>query len=334
MLRYYAWALGEKTLGSLPFGKDFYGAVGRVANRDRRGKTQSFTSSLRLARKGKDLIPAGGTVLDIGTGWFHHDAFLLHLAGDYRIYLFDIEDKARLTYIANYLENLLRHSELVAAELGIDETEAQSKIQRLLSLKSREEIYEACGFVPCVTRDVMEPFLAEGSIDFMVSNCVLNHIPPRLLAMELHTLRQMLKPDGRMYHLLGHDDHWTFHDPSANRFNYYRYSDRYYRMFFETKLEYQNRLVKQEWLRIFDRVELEVEDYYPVITDTSRKEIEELPKINERFARYPLEELAIIHSYVLLRKREVPARAGGDLRSERLVEPTAPAHGAALEQST
>ena len=304
MLRYYTWALGEKALGSLPAGRRMYAAVGRLANRDRRGKTQSFTSSLRLARKAKELTPPGGTVLDIGTGWFHHDAFLLHLAGDYRIHLFDIEDKARIEYIRNYLENLLRNSELVAAKLEIDKSEARSKLERLLALGTREEIYEACDFVPCITDEVAEPFLPEETIDFMVSNCVLNHIPPALLGTELRTLRRMLKPDGRMYHLLGHDDHWTFHDRSVNRFNYYRYSDRYYRRLFETKLEYQNRMVKQEWLRLFDRLDLEVEDYFALIDDTSRREITELPKIDERFAGYPLEELAIIHSYVLLGKRQ------------------------------
>ena len=308
MLRYYAWALGEKALGTLPLGRRFYGTVGRVANRRTRGSKQSFASSLRLARKGKELIPAGGAVLDIGTGWFHHDAFLLHLVGDYRIHLFDIEDKARMEYIANYLENLLRHSEMIARELEIDERRVREELERLLSLGSREEIYEACGFVPCITADVTEPFLPTESIDFMVSNCVLNHIPPGVLEEELTALRQMLKPEGRMYHLLGHDDHWTFHDPAANRFNYYRYSDRYYRLFFETKLEYQNRMVKQEWLELFDQLDLEVEDYFPLIDDTSRREIAELPRIDERFARHPLDELAIIHSYVLLRRRE-PAGA-------------------------
>jgi SAM-dependent methyltransferase len=303
MLRYYTWALGEKALGALPFGKSFYGVVGRAANRDSRGRKQSFTSSLRLARKGRELIPPGGTVLDIGTGWFHHDAFLLYLAGDYRIHLFDIEDKARLSYISNYLENLLANCDRISRELEIDPAATEAKLEHLLALGSRGEIYETCGFVPCITSAVTEPFLPEGSIDFMVSNCVLNHIPPSVLTAELNVLRHMLKPEGHMYHLLGHDDHWTFHDPSANRFNYYRYSDRYYRLFFETRLEYQNRLVKQEWLQVFDQAGLEVTDYHPLIDEVSRREIAELPKINERFARYPLDELAIIHSYVLLRRR-------------------------------
>ena len=49
-----------------------------------------------------------------------------------------------------------------------------------------------------------------------------------------------------MYHLIGHDDHWAFHDPSANMFNFYRYSDWYYSLLFES-MEYHNRMVIAEW---------------------------------------------------------------------------------------
>jgi hypothetical protein len=53
-------------------------------------------------------------------------------------------------------------------------------------------------------------------------NCVLTHIPPAIVKPELAALRLMLKPTGKMYMMIGHDDHWTFHDPSANQFIYYR----------------------------------------------------------------------------------------------------------------
>jgi hypothetical protein len=111
----------------------------------------------------------------------------------------------------------------------------------------------------------------------------------------------MLTSEGSMYFLIGHDDHWAFHDPSANKFNYYRYSDKHYRRLFES-FEYHNRLVKQEWLGVFERCGLDVAEYEEYITDDSRKAIADLPHIDSRFAQYPSEDLAIIYSYVLLRK--------------------------------
>ena len=302
MVLYYTWALTEKLLSSIPFGRKVYETVGSVVNRNRKGKRASFTSSFRLVRKGKEIIPPGGTVMDVGTGWFHHDAFLLWLVGDYTIYLFDVADKAKLVYIKNYLQHLRDNIDLLLKELPLEKEITLAKIDSLLKLQSREEIYKVCKFIPCITNKTDKPFLPANSIDFMISNCVLTHIPPHIVVPELKALREMLKPEGRMYFLIGHDDHWAFHDRSVNQFNYYRYSDKYYSSIFDTNFEYQNRMVKQEWLELFANTGLVVDDYYGYITNSSREQIAKLPHIDKRFAQYPREDLAIIYSYFLLRK--------------------------------
>jgi hypothetical protein len=317
---YYTWALTEKTLSYVPGGKAFYRAVGRVVKSRAQGTGEQISTAFPTARKAKELVPSGGAVLDVGTGWFHHDAFLLYLVGDYKIYLFDIEDRAQLNYIRNYLGNLLENVEVIARELNISVADAREKLRELISLPDRRSIYSRCNFVPCITDHVDEPFLPEGSIDFMVSNCVLVHIRPELLMTELVTLRRILRDDGFMYHMLGHDDHWAFHDPSVSwpSFNYLRYSETTYKLLFDTKLEYHNRLVKPEWLDVFTRAGLRVEEYETEVTDESRASVRSLPRLDARYASYPLDDLAAIHSYVLLAKQrpdhdgEAPARPNRD----------------------
>ena len=304
MFLYYLWPATEKMLGYLPFGERIYGTVGLLRHRTSRGKSDNVVSGFPLAREARELVPPGGTVMDVGTGWFHLNAFLLWLVGDYKIYLFDVADKGKLTYIRNYLQHLHDNIDLLVQELGIDRDVSLCKLEALLRLETREEIYEACNFVLCITKDTDTPFLPENSIDFMVSTCVLNHIPPEVLLPELVALRRMLKPEGRMYHHLGHQDHWTYHDRSANQFNYYRYSDRWYRTIFDTKFEFHNRFVKQEWLALFRQCDLEVEEYNANITDKSREQIAKLPHIDSRFAKYPRDDLAITHTYVLLRRKD------------------------------
>ena len=137
---------------------------------------------------------------------------------------------------------------------------------------------------------------------------------------ELVTLRRILRDDGFMYHMLGHDDHWAFHDPSVSwpSFNYLRYSETTYKLLFDTKLEYHNRLVKPEWLDVFTRAGLRVEEYETEVTDESRASVRSLPRLDARYASYPLDDLAAIHSYVLLAKQrpdhdgEAPARPNRD----------------------
>lgn len=303
MLRYCLWALAEKTLSYVPLGKNIYSGLGYLTTRRTRGRDPSVLTSARMTRAAKTFLPTGGSALEIGTGWHHHDAFALYLVGDHTTYLFDIEDKARVPYIKNYLGYLLENADSVAQALEINRETVHAKLEPLLRLKHREDIYAACKFVPCIRRDTSEPFLPENSIDFMISSCVINHIPPRMLVPELHALRRMLKPGGHMYHLIGHDDHWTFHDRFANQFNFYRYSDATYRRFFETQFEYHNRFVKQEWLPIFEQCGLDIEKYEAHVTESSVEQIRTLPHIDARFAKYPLEELAIIYSFVLLRRR-------------------------------
>jgi SAM-dependent methyltransferase len=273
-----------------------------VANAGSRSKRRlaGTPTSYRLVRKARELTPPGGTILDVGTGWHHHDSFMLYLCGDYKVHLFDVEDKSCLQYIKIYLQHLLDNAEEVGRELSLDPEYVRQRLRPLLALPSREDIYRACNFTLLITDQTDRPFLPTASVDFMVSNCVLTHIPPSIVKPELAALRLMLKPGGRMYMMVGHDDHWSFHDRSANQFNYYRYSDRLYSTIFETKFEYQNRMVKSEWLPIFAEASLKVVDYWGHVTDESRREINRLPYIDERFSRYPLDELATVHSYFLL----------------------------------
>ena len=276
MMKYFIWAAAEKALSHVPFGPNFYHAVGYLVHARSNARLMSFATSFPLIRKARDLLPPGGTAIDVGTGWFHHDAFLLRLVSDSVIHLFDVEDKAKLSFIRNYLQHLIVNSARIAQALDIEALSVERKLMPLLKLKTRHEIYDACNFVPCITRRTDEPFLPAGSVDVMVSNCVLTHIPPDVIVPELTAFRYMLKDSGRMYMLVGHEDHWAFHDPSANQFNYYRYSDRTYRRFFETKMEYQNRMVKSEWLALFERVGLVLEGYEATITEESRAQIRSL----------------------------------------------------------
>lgn len=304
MLLYYLWPAAEKMLGYLPFGESLYETVGSLHHRSSRGKSDSFASGFPLARKARELVSPGGVVMDVGTGWFHLNAFLLWLIGDYKVYLFDVADKGRLPFIRNYLQHLYGNIDLLVQELGIDRDVSLRKLAELMRMETREEIYEACNFALCITKNTDTPFLPENSVDFMVSTCVLNHIPPDTLLPELVALRRILKPNGRMFHQLGHQDHWTYHDRSANQFNYYRYSDRWYSTIFDTKFEFHNRFVKQEWLALFRESALEVEEYDADITDQSREQIAKLPHIDSRFAKYPRDDLAIIATYVLLRRKD------------------------------
>ena len=270
MLKYYTWALSEKVLSILPLGTKLYYFAGSFLNKNKKGKNASFLSSLILVKKAKDLVPPNGTVLDVGTGWFHHEAFLLWLSGNYKIILFDIRNNSKLIYIKNYIHHIIENLEYLSEQLLFDKAESERKLSEILKMNNKEDIYTYCNFVPHITQNLDTLSIYNNSINFMVSNCVLNHIPLKMLYSELGILKKLLRPGGMMYFLIGHDDHWSFHDNTANIFNYYRYSDKFYKILFENKFEFQNRLVKPELDELFKKNGLEVIEYFPYITAESK----------------------------------------------------------------
>lgn len=298
MLRYYAWPIAEQALGRIPLGHALYRWLGSIKHRA--DHTSVLPSSLRLSERSRTLKPAGGHALDVGTAWYHRDAFLLYLIGGWRVTLFDIADKSTLGSLRAHIRSLAAHAESVGPAVSRSPEEVRDRLNALLSLPTRDAIYATCHFRPVITSRTDEPMTAEGSVDLVVSNCVFNHIPVPVLGPELRAIRATLKPDGVMNVLIGHDDHWAFRDPTATMFEYYRFSDRTYRLLFETPFEFQNRMVWPEWVRVFEGAGLRVVAHEAYVTPESRRAVEALPTLCGRFAGVAPEELAIIHSYATL----------------------------------
>ncbi len=79
MLKYYMWAVGEKALSYVPCGRPIYNGLGYLTTRTSKRRHAGCGTSYHLIRKARELTPLGGTILDFGTAWHHHDAFLLYL---------------------------------------------------------------------------------------------------------------------------------------------------------------------------------------------------------------------------------------------------------------
>ena len=303
MIKYYSWAIAQKVLSYVPGGDKVYYGLGSIVQKNVKGRAGPMSSAINLVKNIQNLVGKDAVIMDVGTGWYHHEPFLLYLCGFSKFYLFDIVEKSKFIYIKNYLNGIIDNIEVISNELQIDESNAIDKINELLSCNSKKEIYKICNFEPVITKDTNRLFMPENSIDLMVSNCVLNHIPLDILKPELKILKKILKPNGYMHFLIGHDDHWTFHDLKMNKFQYYIYSDKYYKRLFETNFQFQNRLVKKELIDLFDQCGLILTNYFEHKNNSSRAEIEKIVhKLDSRFSKYSIDDLSIIHSYVTLQK--------------------------------
>ena len=66
VLRYYMWAVGEKALSLMPGGRALYRRVGQIVKAKCQGIGPQLASAFPVARKAKDLLRSGATVIDIG----------------------------------------------------------------------------------------------------------------------------------------------------------------------------------------------------------------------------------------------------------------------------
>lgn len=165
---------------------------------------------------------------------------------------------------------------------------------------SAAELDERFGISYVAPRDARATGFDAGSVDFVSSTNTLEHIPADDLVPILVECRRLLRPDGGMSSRIDLRDHYSYFDRSLSPYNFLRYSDRAWWLF-NSRLLYQNRLRRPDYLRAF------VDAGFEVVSETpSRPDDGELTTLGElelapRFRSYPLEELSVTALVVVAR---------------------------------
>jgi len=85
------------------------------------------------------------------------------------------------------------------------------------------------------------PGVAPGSLDLVMSNSVLEHIPPEAIGPLHRALARLLRPDGLLIHRVDYSDHWSHTDRRLSRFNFLTFDAAAWRRH-NPGLHFQNRL--------------------------------------------------------------------------------------------
>jgi hypothetical protein len=95
-----------------------------------------------------------------------------------------------------------------------------------------------------------------------VSADVLELVQGEQLPNYLTSIRRCLVPGGASVHQIDLVDHFHYFDVSTSPKNYYRYTDKAWRRWFESDVQYFNRIQRPTWMQLFENAgfELEVAD--------------------------------------------------------------------------
>lgn len=118
--------------------------------------------------------------------------------------------------------------------------------------------------------DARKTGIESDSIDFILSNATMEHIPEKSLPDIMKECYRILKPGGIMSNAIDYRDHWSFFDSEISVYNYLQYSETEFEKL-NPSIMYQNRMRHK--------------DYMKIISDTGFKILEEIrdePDENEK----------------------------------------------------
>jgi ubiquinone/menaquinone biosynthesis C-methylase UbiE len=137
----------------------------------------------------------------------------------------------------------------------------------------------------------------DNSFDVVFSVDVLEHINPHDLNLMIRNIYRVLKPGGLSLHQIGLDDHLVHYATGLPSKNYLKFSSSAWKIFYQNKLQYFNRLQKSDYLSLFQLNSFELQNF-AIETDESIKGI----KINKDFLIYSTDELLITRLFLCHQK--------------------------------
>ncbi len=257
MLKYIAVATAARAASMNRLTKLAYRRLGNgllTRQRLREGLPDRYVDRARFvieqAHK-SGILRTGGRVLELGTGWVHWEAVCLRLFFDVEATLFDVWDNRLFRVFSLYMSQLVERLPSALGLPGLDMARAQNLLQAICSATCFEQVYDLLGFTYIVEPSGSLADLPDATFDLVVSCDVLEHVGRNMLPRYVEDMARLLKPGGHSVHQIDIADHLAYFDPSAPAKQYLRYSDEQWDRWFESDVQYINRIQRGDWLAYF-----------------------------------------------------------------------------------
>ena len=236
-------------------------------------------------------------VLELGTGWYPVIPIAFYLCGASKIWTIDKEPllrpdcaKRTLRLFADFVGrgNLLPvlpwvRRDRISALLSAND-HGNSMIAKTLAQLNIEVL----------VRDARHTGLEQGSIDFVLSNSVLQEIPEQILSAIFLEFRRLASTVGVMSHYVNMVEPYAEFDRALTPYHFLRYSDRTWKLL-NNSLHYHNRLRIPDYRTIHGSAGFRI-----LQEDNERGSTEDLDKVHlaQKFRRYSQDDLLITRSWI------------------------------------
>jgi len=270
-------------IGRLPFADNL---------RDFKRKISGYppnTQNMELTIKNYERIKAaleksgsrieGSTILEIGSGWFPVIPILLARDGakkvcmsDLNVHMDDITFRETVRYLKSYFPN-------------------DDYIQKIISFSS-------------LPIDYLAPFnsseISNKSIDIVMSNNVLEHIPRGDIYNLFSSLRSKVSDCCIMVHVIDHSDHFEHHDKSISKIEFLTWSEEKHALINYLIKDGENRMRHHEYPQVFIDSGFEVIDEEAILDEKTMEAVETLDLVYP-YSKMSPEQLATLTSIFSLK---------------------------------
>ena len=247
-----------------------------------------------FSRKPKEA-PA---VLELGTGWFPIVPVGLYLCGAESVTTYDLVPLVRPAGFRQSIELFCEYDQDGRLQAGLpwvlpDRVRQLRQLLPLVGGTSPAELLARLN-IHAVIGDARRTGLPSGSVDFVCSTVVFEHIPRDVLAGLFAEFRRISTKDAAMSHYIGLKDQYANFDPSLSPFNFLKYSDRRWRLL-------NNQMIPLNRLRIPEYRRLHAEAGYRIVKEENASgALDDLRAIRlaPEFQRYTEEDLLVLFSWL------------------------------------
>ena len=270
-------------------------ALGQLKNVN---PTVSIRASILLAitaiKYGQKIERAN--ILEVGTGRRINLAITFWLLGVDSIVSVDLNPYLKWELIDRDLDYIKANNSSIKAlfPLDIRPSDFEDRWKKLLKIESaRKELIALINFKYIAPGDASKLSIESNSLDFHVSNSVLEHIPAEILIKILQEGQRVIKPSGFLIHQIHLGDHRATGDNTITSIDFLKYDEISWNKLAGNRFMYHNRLRLQEYLNLFQDAGLEIIDLYDrSIDETALSLLKQGFTLNKRFQHFTPENNA------------------------------------------
>lgn len=300
-LRWMPKALAQKTISKL--------GLLRLYHRGQQtaGRLKNFHPDARVEYAAKlyaDLAAhasiEGASMVEIGTGWVPVLPLALYLLGAKQIISYDLNRHLQPELTMRCVPLLRDCLPEIVRRTGADPAPLRQRLALLEQAGSIGELFALAGITYHAPADASRTGLADGSVDVVYSNLVLEHVTPAALESISIEARRILKPTGVCWHNVDFSDHYAATRRGMSKINFLAYSQRFWGRYGQNDILWQNRWRGADYRALFKRLRFELLAEIQHPSDEIRDDLSAGLKLDPAFSRFDADELSILSTRFVL----------------------------------